>query len=285
MLLKLKIVIFTLSCLAGVLSARVSVAAGCGELVTLPAHGGHSLSYAFLPASGSLGRQPLTLALLAGGSGFVNLDAQACPRNLAGNSLVRSIPLFVAMGFHTALIDAPSDHRGEDGLGGFRIDPEHASDIGKVIADLRQRTGGAVWLLGTSRGSISAANAASRLTGREAPDGVVLTSALMLGDSNARKFWVAQSVFDLPLDQVRIPLLLIGHAADTCVRTPPAMMGEVEKRLNGIRKQVVLVQGGAHENVRYAGLDACAGKTPHGYLGQEQEVADGIARFIHGTQY
>ncbi len=48
---------------------------------------------------------------------------------------------------------------------------QHAEDIGKVIADVRERTKLPVWLVGTSRGAISAANAASRLTGPPRPTG------------------------------------------------------------------------------------------------------------------
>ncbi len=99
------------------------------------------------------------------------LDAKGCARKLEGNSLVRSRDLFHAAGFVTALVDAPSDHRGEDGLGGFRLSAQHADDIGKVIAEVRARTSLPVWLVGTSRGAISAANAASRLTGPPRPTG------------------------------------------------------------------------------------------------------------------
>ncbi|KRC04296.1 hypothetical protein ASE11_04375 [Hydrogenophaga sp. Root209] len=68
---------------------------------------------------------------------------------------MRSVPLFNAAGFATAVVGAPTDFQGEDGLGGFRTDPRHAKELGQVIADLRARTRGAVWVVGTSRGAIS----------------------------------------------------------------------------------------------------------------------------------
>ena len=67
--------------------------------------------------------------------GYLALDATGCTTKLAGNSLVQSLDLFQAAGFATALVDAPSDYRGGDGLGGFRLSAQHAEDIGKVIAD------------------------------------------------------------------------------------------------------------------------------------------------------
>jgi pimeloyl-ACP methyl ester carboxylesterase len=241
--------------------------------------------YAFVPPpepekQGS----PITMVLLPGGSGHVNLDDNGCPRELKGNSLVRSIPIFNAAGFGTALIDAPSDFHGEDGLGGFRTTAEHSEDLGKVIADLRTRTRGIVWVVGTSRGSISAANAASRLSGPSAPDGIVLTSALMSGQSAARKAWVAQTVFDLPLESIRVPLLVIGHAADKCVRSPPDAMGRIVARTRAIRQQVVTVIGGPGYDGPL-GLNACEGRAPHGFVDQEAEVVAGIARFVRGEKY
>lgn len=256
----------------------------CGDVVVLDTQERHTLRYTFAPPPGAQASGVVTLVLLAGGAGHVDLDAQGCAQKLKGNSLVRSAPLFNAAGFATAVVDAPSDFQGEDGLGGFRTDPRHAKELGLVIADLRTRTRGAVWVVGTSRGAISAANAASRLAGPAAPDGVVLTSALMAGQSGARKPWVAQSVFDLPLEKIRVPLLLVGHAGDTCVRSPARLMDRVATGTRSPRQQVVTVSGGP-PGPAPTGLDACEGRTPHGFVGQDTEVAAGIARFVRGSTY
>lgn len=259
-------------------------AAGCGTLVTLATHEHSTMRYAFLPPVQAAPGGPITLILLAGGSGYVDLDDKACPHALTGNSLVRAIPIFAAAGFGTALVDAPSDYQGEDGLGGFRMDPQHADDLGTVIADLRARTHGAVWLVGTSRGTISAVNAASRLARPWAADGLVLTSALMVGSRGAMKTWVADSVFDLPLEHIHMPTLIVGHAEDKCLRSPANLMGKVSARLYGIRKQEVIVSGGPGFP-GFESLNACIARAPHGFIEQESEVVMGIARFIRGGTY
>jgi hypothetical protein len=257
----------------------------CGEAVTIATRGRTTTRYAIAHPKGAAAQGArIALVLLPGGGGHLDLDGQGCPRALKGNSLVRSIPNFHELGFITALVDAPSDHPGEDGLAGFRISPLHAGDLGKVIADVRARADALVWVVGTSRGSISAVNAGSRLSGPSAPDGLVLTSALMSGQSGARKSFVAQTVFDLRLEEIRVPVLIVGHAADKCIRSPAGLMGEIAARTNGAREQVVIVTGGAGT----AGgprVDACEGRTPHGFLQQEAEVAAGIARFIRGGSY
>src|SRR5690606_7278945 len=99
------------------------------------------------------------------GGGHADLDAQGCAQKLKGNSLIRSLPLFQALGLGTVLVDAPAAHQRADGLGGYRIEAQHADDLGRLISAVRTRSGGAVWLVGTSRGAISAVNAAARLRG------------------------------------------------------------------------------------------------------------------------
>ncbi len=264
------------------LPARAQAPPFCAPVIAVTTHDGTITRYAL--HSPPVRDGAVSLILLPGGAGFLDLDVGGCPRRLAGNSLVRSIPHFLSEGFTVALVDAPSDHRGEDGLAAFRTDAIHATDLGRVIVDLRGRAPGAVWLAGTSRGSISAVNAAARLEGAETPDGVVLTSALMVGQAGARKPFVAQSVFDLPLEAIRQPVLIVGHAADRCIRSPATLMGRLAERLTGTRAQAVTVEGTpAHPGE--AGIEACEGRTPHGFVGQELEVAAGIARFIRTGRY
>ena len=258
---------------------------GCGEVITLETHGGTTTRYALASPPGEpapSGR--IALVLLPGGGGHLDLDDKGCPRALKGNSLVRSLPHFHGAGFVSALVDAPSDHYGDDGLAGFRTSAEHAEDLGKVVADVRRRIGSPVWLVGTSRGAISAANAAARLSGPSAPDGLVLTSAVMSGSRGGQKTWVAQTVFDLPLEAIRVPVVVVGHAADTCIRSPADLMGNITARTNGAREQVVTVTGGPGRPGP-ASVSACEGRAPHGFVEQEAEVAAGIARFIRGGKY
>jgi hypothetical protein len=140
-----------------------------------------------------------------------------------------------------------------------------------------------VWLVGTSRGAISAGNAAGRLKGAAAPDGVVLTSPVTVGTTGGRLAWTAQTALDAPLEGVTIPLLLVGHAADACLRSPPGGMAAIAKRAKSPRLRVVTVTGGPGS--RQSGLAACEGRSPHAFVEQEAEVAAGIARFVRGGSY
>ncbi len=259
---------------------------GCGEVVTIETHARTTTRYALARAPGAPAQEArIALVLLVGGGGNINLDDKGCPQSLSANVLMRMLPLFHRAGFVTALLDAPSDSSGGDGLAEFRTTPQHAADLAKVIVDVRTRTDGSVWLLGHSRGTISAANAGARLSGSAAPDGVVLLSAIMSGDARARKALAKQSVFELPLEAINTPLLVVGHGADNCERSPARLMANITTRTQAARKQVVTVTGGPIRPGRSANLSSCEVNEPHDYVDQEAEVAAGIMRFIRGGNY
>lgn len=226
--------------LAGVALAAADERAApvaCGIAVTVDTARGSTLRYALVAGPGS-GIERDSLVLLVGGGGRLELDEQACPQALNGNSLARFRTYFHAAGFVTALVDAPSDYRGEDGL-----------------------------------------------SGPAAPDGLVLTSALMSGRVGGPKPWLAQTVFDLSLENLQMPALIVGHGDDKCLRSPPELMARLAASITrSSRKQVVTVSGGP----AYDGppsLAACEGKAPHGYVGQDAAVSAGIGRFIRGERY
>lgn len=267
-------------------SATVPTPKACGEVAAIETHQRTTTRYALAgPRTEQAHGTPIALVMLIGGGGYINLDDQGCPQLLKRNSLVRMSPLLHGAGIATALVDAPSDMSGDEGLGGFRIAPEHAADLGRIIADVRARTRGQIWIVGHSRGTISAASAAARLTGVAAPDGMVLLSPMMVGDARARKSWVAQTVFSSDLDAIRVPVLVIGHAADNCVRSPADLMGGITAKTRGPRQQIVTVTGGPVAPGRTPGLAACEVREPHDFVDQEAEVAAGIARFVRGGNY
>lgn len=253
----------------------------CGKVISLSGHDDSTTKFIL---SGTSESATAALVVLPGGGGYLNFDAEGCPRKLKGSSLVRKIPLFHQADFVTALVDAPSDRQGKAGLGGFRIKPKHADDIGKVIADVRQRTGLPVWLIGASRGAISAANAASRLSGAAAPDGLVLTSPVTSGFEGGRKAWVAQTVFSNDLDAIRMPVLVVVHHADKCIRTPPILGPRVVSKTGTQRGQAVTITGGPGWSGGES-VEACKGRSPHGFIDQEAAVVAGMTRFIRGNKY
>ncbi len=194
--------------------------------------------------------------------------------------LIRIAPLLSREGYATALVDTPSDHKAADGLGGFRIAPEHAEDIGRVILDLRERLDVPVHIAGSSRGTISTVNAASRLFGAAAPESMMLFSPITSGRTGGQKAWVAQTVFDVLLNDIHMPVLVVAHKDDMCIRTPPDRADDILDDTMSEHEKFVMLEGGTPNDPGITPLKACAGRFPHGFGGLDQQVADLITGFI-----
>ncbi len=153
-------------------------------------------------------------------------------------------------------------------LWGFRTSKKHVADIDHVIAYLKEKTELPVWLVGTSRGTESAAFAA--IHSQQAPAGVVLTSSM--GEENGK----GTAVTEMGLKKIVIPTLIVAHEDDQCWVTPPSAAELIRKRLvNAERVALQYFSGGDAPQSR-----ACGARSPHGYFGIEEEVVDFIAAFI-----
>jgi len=161
--------------------------------------------------------------LFAGGDGRLNLNPLGFGSNLQANFLVRTRDFYTARGLRAAILDAPS---GAAIFPSLRLTAEHAQDIQGVIGYLHRRFHDPVWLVGTSSGTVSAANAASRLCGNEGPKGRVLTSSVLKA--------AGTSVFDTQLAAITVPTLVVHHKPDACPSTlfvdVPALMAALPGR-------------------------------------------------------
>lgn len=260
----------------------------CGAIVHIESRNASgTIRYSWMPGRAmDAADSAIALILLVGGGGTLDIDEAGCPQRLNHNILVRSAPLFQAAGMSTVLVDAPANWSAGDGLAGFRIQGAHAQDLGQVIADVRVRTGAtAVWVVGHSRGTLSAANAAARLSGTGAPDGVVLASAMLSGENSKRKPWVTQTVFDTDLKAYRGAILMVGHAADNCARSPPQRMDAAVQGALAARLQVVRVTGGPRSPGRAPDLSSCEVGEAHDFVDQDRVLVDGVVRFVRGGRF
>jgi len=236
------------------------------DIVILSTRGGVTQSY--LLSSPAAGKARAVAVLFPGGAGAIELEREAARTLLdRGNFLVRSRRLFTGSGIVAAVMDAPSDQsRGMEDE--FRLGDAHAADAGRVVADLKSRYPGLpVFLVGTSRGAISAASAGRRLG--PVVDGVVLTSTPFL----ATRRQPGLSGFDL--SSIPVPLLFVHHVDDGCDYTPYS----AAKRLAD-RYPVVSVSGGLPPQSK-----PCEAMSPHGFLGREAETVDAIAKWMLKQPY
>jgi len=109
------------------------------------------------------------VVLFAGGHGGLQIADNGQWKWGGGNFLVRSRQLFAEHDLLVAVVDAPSDRQTPPHLSGFRQTREHVADIKAVMAWLREHVKVPVWLIGTSRGTQSAAFLATQLRGPDGP--------------------------------------------------------------------------------------------------------------------
>lgn len=207
--------------------------------------------------------------LIAGGHGGLQIFPSGKLKWGANNFVVRNRGLFAQRGLMVATIDAPSDRQSNPYLGGFRQRPEHVEDVKAVIAWIKQQANIPVWLVGTSRGTQSAAYIAVQTAGGQGgPDGLVLTSTILTEEKG-------RPVPVMPLGTVKIPTLVVHHKEDGCQH---CAYGEIPKLMDKLtaaaRKELVTIEGGTNIG------DPCEAQAYHGFNGRDEEVADKIAKWI-----
>ena len=204
------------------------------------------------------------LVLFSGGKGKIKLNNGNYKNNK--NFLVRSRQLFIDKGFTTVLIDAPSDKQDKLGmLKGFRNTQEHLEDIETVIDYIRGINSKPIWLIGTSRGTESAAYAAVHLNDKI--DGVILTSSISKTNNKGT------SVADLSLDKITVPVLAIHHKKDGCNTTKPNVIITIKRKVYNSSNVIIKLFSGGDTPISD---NPCQARTYHGYLGIEIDVVSYI---------
>jgi len=235
------------------------------EMVSVASREGVTQSFVILDTGGV---KPQAIALLyTGGGGRIDLHQEAGEVKFRPhNFLVRAAPDFARNGVLPVAIDAPSD---ENELSdGYRGGKAQTTDARAVLAELQRRYPGMpIYLVGTSRGTISAAVLGRELGGEVA--GVVLTST-MFGSSNMRR--QAPNLRGFDYDAIRTRVLFVHHRADACEQTPYASAVRLADRY-----PLVSVNGG-----KPAESGPCEPYAAHGYFGREAETAAAIAAWMLG---
>jgi hypothetical protein len=202
-----------------------------------------------------------TVFVFAGGDGTVAFNSAGQITHLGQNFLLRTQQLWLAQGFAFATLAASSS------LLGQRHTPAYAATIARAIDFVRSRANAPVWLIGTSMGSIAAANGAAHLPGRVA--GVVLSSSV------AAQSRAGETVFDSDLGAIAVPALIVVNRHDTCPLAGPGPATQMLAALaRSPRKDIITVDSTQLQS------DPCEALSPHGYLGIEADVVQRISGWI-----
>lgn len=231
-----------------------------GSLLKLPTRPGISTNVWWEPVDGA---RATVLLFPGGGGGFGRVDGG---QPSSQNFLVRSLQFFRSAGLNVAIFGKPGDIPELDVA--ERTGAAHLADVSAVVDELRRRSPLPLWLVGTSRGTVSATAAAIGLPpGRIA--GVVLSSSLVNLDRPG-------ALMQQDLAALVLPVLVVHHAKDACVLCRPADVPYLLRSLkNTPVKKLLMLDGGA--DPRGAVCDALHW---HGFIGMEKEAVDAIAAWI-----
>ena len=205
-----------------------------------------------------------TLILLPGGAGGFGQLVDGKPSGQ--NFLVRSRDHFADAGFNVAVMGRASDKN--DLNYADRISPEHMQDIKLLVEFMKKDTGLPVWLIGTSRGTVSA-TAAAIFFGNAYLDGIVLASSIV-------SYKQTGAVPTQDLEKIRIPVLVLHHEKDGCKFCAPHEVAAIVKGLkNAPVKKQIWMSGGENPTG-----DPCEALHYHGYIGIERTTVDLITNWI-----
>jgi hypothetical protein len=179
---------------------------------------------------------------------------------LSKNFLVRTAEVY-AQTFATVIVTSTrelTDH--------YRNSPDHARHVQMIMEDLARRGVNKFFLVGTSRGSISAAALAGMLTDTRIR-GAILTSSV-------------NRIDNLDLQRIRIPVLFVHHVNDGCRFSSFHEVKNTSQKL------------GQHTKVAFVGItgglpaesDHCQALSPHGFFGVESAATDAIIAWARSNQ-
>jgi hypothetical protein len=208
-----------------------------------------------------------TLILLPGGDASSGKIMDGKPAS--GNFLSRSRDYFQAEGFNVIVAYRASDLRGLEYE--YRTSKDHIAEIEKVVAYAQKEFGKPVWLIGTSRGSVSATAAAIAL-GEKNIKGLVLTSSVTSQKDGA--------ISTQKINTIQMPTLIVHHKNDACRICVPA---EAAKIVDGLTasptKKFILIEGGSNPQG-----EPCAARHWHGFINFEKETVQAITAWITAPQ-
>lgn len=244
-----------LAAFGGLLFPSISVQA---EILHVPTGRGDTVPVYWDKVDGATA----TVLLFNGGNGFVPFNKAGMPRGQ--NFLLRSYPLFavkkvnvVVVGTREAVAQMPDEYRVK----------EHPADIRAIAKVIKEKSDAPIWLVGTSRGTVSVVAAANG-DAEKLYAGIVLTSSFV--EPKNPYTVVRQNV-----DAIKVPVLVYHHADDGCRAAKPSDAQWAFKRIkNSPVSRYMEVTGGQYDQ------DVC-NSGHHSFMGMEETAVTDIVDWIN----
>lgn len=186
---------------------------------------------------------------------------------LTGNFLIRARRFLVDENVASLIVDCQSES-GDDCSSSYQASKQRQEDVDKLIAEVKSRNPSIteVWLVGTSKGTIS--SSFMPVYNPSGYAGAIHTASIT--DPYARGSYRELGGFDYKKSTV--PQFFVHHANDPCALTTyPSAKSIAEK----YAVPLITVTGGSG----FQG-GACEAFTEHGFRGKEKEVMNAMTAII-----
>jgi dienelactone hydrolase len=261
----------------GLLAALVPVQAAADPIVEIESRGQKVRAVLLKPAN-----PKGAVILFAGGDGRLDITPAGDITKLRFNQLVRTRALYASAGYATLVPDiAPNFKVGAAGVVDlYRASRAFAQDVGAMVKYLRGIVSKPIVAVGTSRGSLSVANAVAKLKGEgnQRPDAAVLTSAFLKVGAQVPDL----TVFKIANGNARaldVPTMVVWHVADACPHTLASAVPPFRTWYRGSGRALTerSFSGGSRPE-----SEPCEARSPHGFYGLDAEVVGAITGFVAG---
>lgn len=204
-----------------------------------------------------------TLILLPGGDAGTGKIVNGKPTSR--NFLSRTRNEFYKAGFNVMVVFRATDLKELDYE--YRISEKHVGELARVISFAKTIFNRPVWLIGTSRGTVSATATAISLGQREV-QGLVLTSSVTSKKIGA--------ISTQNIAKLTMPTLVVHHKSDACEICVPHEASLITTSMEAaLIKKFVMIEGGSNPTGR-----VCGARHWHGFINYEKETAKTITDWI-----
>jgi hypothetical protein len=209
-----------------------------------------------------------TIILLPGGDSGTLIDSNGKPTS--ANFLVRSREFFFRENFNVLIVFRATDMNKLEYE--YRVSKEHMDELKYVLNYAKEKFKKPIWLVGTSRGTVSGTAASIALKEQKLISGLVLTSSV----TNR----VTGAIATQKLSEITIPVLVVHHKMDGCKICDPSEAREINNYLTSTPvKKFIMVEGGSNPTGDY-----CQALHWHGFINYEQETTKMITDWIKKPQ-
>ena len=239
------------------------------ELFTIPTRPGVTESYLLIRNPPNAMPKVVVIAFV-GGFGVAEITGKQAPVKFQAttNFLIRLRNALIEPDVAEVVVDAPSDKLPNGMSDDFRLGSQHLADVRALVADVKKRFPDAkVFLVGTSRGTISAAALAAKL--ENDIQGAILTSTVTQRDRDG------PGLSTFSFGAVKVPVLLVHHRDDGCKSSPYWGVERLAKSW-----PLVSVSGGDPPQ-----SGPCDPQSPHGYWGRDAAVAKAMKDWMFGREF